>query len=513
MGLPCVWHSSIGFREGKIMRYLIKNGSILDPVERVIQLGHILIEDGKVSRLFELTEATQELEAAQDVEVIYAQAYVVAPGFIDLHTHLREPGQEQKETIESGTMAAACGGFTTVCAMPNTNPPYDNLSTVRQVRQTGKFSGHVHVDVIGAVSVGRIGKQLTEMMELVEAGCIAFSDDGDPVSDPALMRHAMEYASMLNVPIMSHSEDKRLNHGWAMHEGEVSTLLGLPGYPAAAEEAQIARDIMLAEHTGAHLHVCHVSTAGGVDLIREARKRGVHVTAEVTPHHLTLSEYWVLGSMVNYTPQKAAFQKPKNQRKKRATHNDQLRSQLWIDPTLLPPYDTSTRVSPPLRSQHDVEALIEGLCDGTIDAIATDHAPHTFEDKACEYALAACGISGLETALGLVLTLVHTGALDLLNVIAKLTEGPAQVLGRSPSTLRPGQHADIVIFDPEQTWTVDTTTFVSKGKNSPLHGQHLKGQVMLTMVDGKVVFRREDFGKEDSGKPRPSVLEGILDGE
>jgi dihydroorotase len=217
--------------------------------------------------------------------------------------------------------------------------------------------------------------------------------------------------------------------------------------------------------------------------------------------------------MVNYTPQKAAFQKPKNQRKKRATHNDQLRSQLWIDPTLLPPYDTSTRVSPPLRSQHDVEALIEGLCDGTIDAIATDHAPHTFEDKACEYALAACGISGLETALGLVLTLVHTGALDLLNVIAKLTEGPAQVLGRSPSTLRPGQHADIVIFDPEQTWTVDTTTFVSKGKNSPLHGQHLKGQVMLTMVDGKVVFRREDFGKEDSGKPRPSVLEGILDGE
>jgi dihydroorotase len=350
------------------------------------------------------------------------------------------------------------------------------------------------------------------MMELVEAGCIGFSDDGDPVADPAIMRHAMEYASMLNVPIMSHAEDKRLNAGWAMHEGAVSTLLGLPGYPSAAEEAQIARDIMLAEHTGAHLHVCHVSTAGGVECIREAKRRGVRVTAEVTPHHLTLTDHWVMGSLAKYVEE--THEQAENLSKKhQKTQDKELRSRLWLDPLMLAPYDTSTRVSPPLRSQRDIEALLEGLTDGTIDAIATDHAPHAFEDKACEYGLAACGISGLETALGLVLTLVHTGALDLMNVVAKLTEGPAQVLGRSPATLRPGQPADIVVFDPEQLWTVDPVNFVSKGKNTPLCGQQLKGQVMLTMVDGKIVFRRDDFGVIDSGKPRPSVLEGIFDND
>jgi dihydroorotase len=287
-------------------------------------------------------------------------------------------------------------------------------------------------------------------------------------------------------------------------------LLGLPGYPAAAEEVQIARDIMLAEHTGAHLHVCHVSTAGGVHLIREARKRGVCVTAEVTPHHLTLTDRWVMGSLGTHIHARRAG----NNGHPLATSSEpELRSKLWLDPTMLAPFDSRTRVSPPLRTQVDIEALIEGLCDGTIDAIATDHAPHAFEDKACEYEIAACGMSGLETALGLVLTLVHSGALDLMNVIAKLTEGPAQVLGRSPSSLSPGQKADIVIFDPEQNWTVEAETFASKGKNTPLQGQHLKGQVMLTMVNGRIVFQRDNFGKQDSGRPKPSVLKGIFDGD
>ncbi len=495
------------------MRYLIKNGSILDPVLRVISIGHILIEDNQVSQVYELSDMTPDLQdGGEDIEIIYAQAYVVAPGFIDLHTHLRDPGQEHKESLETGTLAAARGGFTTVCAMPNTNPPYDSPNVVRYVRDTAKRLEQSRVDVVGAVTRGREGTMLTEMMELVEAGCIGFSDDGDPVSDPSIMRHAMEYASMLQVPIMSHSEDKRLNAGWSMHEGAISTLLGLPGYPAAAEESQIARDIMLAEHTGAHLHICHVSTAGGVEYIREAKRRGVRVTAEVTPHHLTLTDRWVMGTLARYVDETQEHAEHLHREAKK-TRDKELRSKLWLDPLMLAPYDTSTRVSPPLRSQRDIEALLEGLTDGTIDAIATDHAPHAFEDKACEYGVAACGISGLETALGLVLTLVHTGALDLMNVVAKLTEGPAQVLGRSPATLRPGQPADIVIFDPEQLWTVDPTTFASKGKNTPIRGQQLKGQVMLTMVNGKIVFRREDFGVLDSGKPRPSVLEGIFDGE
>jgi dihydroorotase len=495
------------------VRYLIKNGSILDPVQRVITLGHILIEDGKVSRVFEMTDKTPDYESGgNDIEVIHAQACVVSPGFTDLHTHLREPGEEHKETIASGTLAAARGGFTTVCAMPNTQPSYDTPEVVRHVRSIARRKAHVHVDIVGAATIGRQGHLLTEMAQLAEAGCIAFSDDGSPIESPSVMRNAMAYASMLGLPIMSHCEEQRLNAGWAMHEGAVSVRLGLPGYPAAAEESQIARDIALAEHTGAHLHVCHVSTAGGVALIRHAKERGVRVTAEVTPHHLTLTDRWVLGALMTQespSPWPSSARTESRGRRKKPS-NDGLRSQLKLNPTLLPPYDTRTRVSPPLRSEDDVEALIEGLSDGTIDVIATDHAPHATVDKACEYGLAACGISGLETALALVLTLVHSGALDLMNVISRLTEGPAQVLRRSPSSLRPGQRADIVIFDPEQSWTVDAATFASKGKNTPLQGQELKGQVMLTMVGGSIVFRRSTFGKENGGKPRPSILEGIL---
>ncbi len=486
------------------MRYLIKNGSIIDPIQRVATIGHVLVEDGKVVQIFNMAElSSSEHVPEHDTVTIHAHGCMIAPGFTDLHVHLREPGEEHKETIATGTLAAARGGFTSICAMPNTRPAYDTAAVVRQVRQTAMNEGCVHVDVIGAATVGRQGSALTDMAELVEAGCIAFSDDGSPVSDPWMMRSALTYAGMLGVPIMSHCEETRLNPNWAMHEGVVSTRLGLPGYPAAAEESQIARDITLAELTGAHLHLCHVSTAGGVALVRSAKQRGVRVTAEATPHHLALNDRWVLGALARSDEQPRAPASMK-------TGDPTIRTPSWLDPLRLPPYDTSTRVSPPLRSDNDAEALLEGLSDGTIDAIATDHAPHALVDKAREYGLAACGISGLETALGLLLTLVHSGALDIMTVVAKLTEGPARVLGRSPSSLRPGARADLVIFDPEFNWTVDTAVFASKGKNSPLHGQRLKGQVMLTMMGGDIVFQRDGFGTSEGGAPQPSRLDGIL---
>lgn len=492
------------------MRYLIKNGSIIDPARRVATVGNVLVENGKVARVIDLADLSTEQEPlGEGIEVINARGAVIAPGFIDLHTHLREPGEEHKETIATGTAAAARGGFTTVCAMPNTRPPHDRVGVVRQVLGAAREGGAVRVEPIGAITLGREGKNLTEMAELVEAGCIAFSDDGSPVSDPAVMRNALAYAAMLGVPIMSHCEDLKLSHGWAMHEGVISTRLGLPGYPAAAEEVQIARDIALAEMTGAHIHICHVSTAGGVALVRAAKQRGVHVTAEATPHHLTLTDRWVLGSLGEPNEQRA----PTGRGKRKHKHDPELALPGWLDPTKIAPYDTSTRVSPPLRAEEDVEALIEGLRDGTIDAIATDHAPHSHVDKECEYRLAAPGISGLETALGLVLTLVHRGEMDLVNLIAKLTEGPASVLGRTPATLRPGSDADIVIFDPDYNWVVDTGKFASKGVNTPVNGQRLKGQVMLTMFHGAIAYRRGNFGGSTGILQQASRLEGILEDE
>ena len=494
------------------MRYLIKNGSIIDPARRVATIGNVLIEDGKVTRVIDLADLAMEHQPLDaDVEVISARGSVIAPGFIDLHTHVREPGEEHKETIATATQAAAVGGFTTICAMPNTQPPHDRAAVVRQVRGIARRRSIVRVELIGAVTLGRAGVQLTEMAELVEAGCVGFSDDGSPVSDPAIMRNALAYAAMLDVPIMSHCEDLRLSRGWAMHEGAVSTRLGLPGYPAAAEEVQIARDIALAELTGAHIHICHVSTAGGVALVRAAKERGVRVTAEVTPHHLALTDRWVLGSLGASEQQGA---RPAPRREPRGRRRKKIEPGLglpgWLDPTRLPPYDTSTRVSPPLRTDEDLDALIEGLRDGTIDAIATDHTPESQVDKECEYRLAAPGISGLETALGLVLTLVHRGEMDLVNLVAKLTEGPASILGRTPATLRPGSPADIVVFDPDHNWTVDPTAFASKGQNSPLAGQRLKGQVMLTMSRGQIVFRRGNFGVGTGALQQASRLEGIL---
>ncbi|NNJ11739.1 dihydroorotase [Chloroflexales bacterium ZM16-3] len=492
------------------MNYLIKNGSIIDPARRVATVGDVLVVDGKVERVFDMAEmGAEQGPIPEGTEVINAGGCVVAPGFTDLHAQLGEPGEEHRETIASGTLAAIQGGFTTVCAMPGTTPALDCAAVAHQVRAIAQRDGRAHVELIGAITSGREGKLLSQMIELAEAGCIAFSDDGRSVADPALMRSAMAYASALGLPVMVHCEDSRLGAGSAMHEGVVSTRLGLPGAPAAAEELMIARDIALAEDAGAHIHICQVSTAGGVALIRAAKERGAHVTAEVSPHHLTLTDSWVLGSLAPY-PAVPAPPPPAKGKKARRGVAPELGLPSWLNPTLLAPYDSSTRVSPPLRTDHDVEALIAGLNDGTIDAIATSHAPQSRVEKECEYAVAAPGISGLETALGLVLTLVHRGEMDLVNTVARLTEGPAQVLGRSPATLRPGSQADIVIFDPDKAWIVDATRFVSRGKNTPLHGQQLKGQIMLTMVSGAVAFRRGDFGRNGRGGPQTSRLTGIL---
>ncbi|HMP39752.1 MAG TPA: dihydroorotase [Roseiflexaceae bacterium] len=489
------------------MRYLIKNGSIIDPAQRVATIGNVLVEDGRVVRVIDHAELSYAPEPLLDgTEVINARGAVIAPGFTDLHTHLRQPGAEHKETIASATRAAAAGGFTTICAMPDSDPPLDRAAVVHQVRDLARREGLVTVEPVGAITMGRAGALLTEMAELVEAGCVAFSDADLPLADAAVMRNALAYAAMLGVPLMTYCEDRRLTRGWAMHEGAVSVRLGLAGFPAAAEEVQIARDIALAASSGAHLHICHVSTAGGVVLIRAARERGVRITAEVTPHHLTLTDRWVMGSLI--TP--PVEPTPRGRSRRQRVDEAGLGLPSWLNPGLLPPYSSSTRVAPPLRTEEDTEALIEALRDGTIDAIATDHAPQHRVDVECEYRLAAPGIAGLETALGLALTLVHRGKMDLVDLVAKLTEGPASVLGRTPATLRPGSPADIVVFDPDRSWTVDPTRFLSQGHNNPLAGQQLKGQVMLTMRRGEIVFRRGNFGVATGALQQPSRLEGIL---
>jgi len=486
------------------MRYLIKNGTIIDPANRVATIGDILVANGKVERLYDLADLHSDRElVSPDTEVINARGCVVAPGFTDLHTHLRQPGEEHKETIASVSAAAAVGGFTTLCARPTTRPTPDNAATIRQLRELTAQWARVRIDLIGALTLGNEGQVLSEMRELAEAGCIAFSDGGRTITNSALMRNALSYAAALRLPVMVSCQDPYLAAGGVAHEGAVSVRLGLPGIPAAAEEAIVARDIALAEATGAHLHISRVSTAGSVALIRAARARGVHVTAEVTPHHLTLTDRWLLG----WLEERLEIESGRS-----GAHPD-LSLPSWLNPALLPPYDSSTRVDPPLRSIEHVEALVEGLRDGVIDAIAIDHAPHALVDRDCEYGIAPPGISGLETALALTLTLVHRGEMDIVNLIAKLTEGPAQVLNRSPANLRPGATADIVIFDPERSWVVEPEHFASKGRNTPLRGQRLKGQVMLTMAAGKIIFRRDDFGRQAQAAPQPSRLEGILGSE
>jgi len=440
---------------------LIVGGRIIDPSQGVDAVGDLLIADGRIVQVGRVNKALPY----EGYSVVHAKGMIVAPGFIDLHCHLREPGFEDKETIATGTRAAARGGFTTICSMPNTEPPIDTRATVEFIQKKAAAEGVVRVLPIGCITKGRRGQEMVEMGELAEAGVVALSDDGNPVTDPRLMRYALEYSRLFDLVLIDHCEDLSLSESGVMNEGWVSTRLGLKGIPASAEEVAVARDIALAEMTRGRLHIAHVSTAGSVALIRSAKERGVAVTAEVTPHHLTLTQERVIGRGWDST--KAA-------------------------PLPLSCYDTNAKVNPPLRTARDVEALITGLKEGVIDAIATDHAPHTDVDKICEFGIAAFGISGLETALGSLLTLVHRGEMDLSTLISKLTIEPAKILRKSEiGTLKIGASADVTIFDPSAEWTVDPSAFASKGKNTPLAGQTLKGRAMATIVAGELVYKDE----------------------
>ena len=432
---------------------LVKGGRIIDPSQGRDERGDLLVRDGVVAAI------QPELTPPDGARVIDAAGMVVCPGFIDLHCHLREPGFEYKETIATGTRAAAKGGFTTVCAMPNTDPVTDSRAVVDFLLRRAREDGVVRVLSIGAVTAGSRGAALTEMAELAEAGAVGFSDDGHPVADANVMRQALSYASGLGLPVINHCEVPELSAGGVMNEGWVATRLGLKGLPRSAEEAMVARDIALAETTGGRLHVAHASTAGTVELVRQAKTRGLDVTCEATPHHLTLTDEAALGLGAGS-----------------------------YDPLSTSAYDANAKVAPPLRSRKDVHAMVEGLSDGTVDFIATDHAPHGHIEKMCTFEEAANGISVLETALGSLLSLVHSGAVALPTLIGRLTASPARFLGMDLGTLRPGAPADVTVFDPEAEWAVDPDEFASKGKNTPLAGATLRGRVIATIVSGEVVY-------------------------
>ena len=444
---------------------LIKGGRVVDPENGIDKDCDVLIGSGVITTL----EAAIDVDSiGQNARVIDAAGLVVCPGFIDIHTHLREPGYEYKETIATGAAAAARGGFTTICAMPNTDPAVDNEAVVDLVMRRAADAA-VRVKVIGCVTRNRAGRELADMGELASAGVVAFSDDGDPVHDAAVMRLALTYSNYIGAPISNHCQDHTLCAGGVMAEGWVSSRLGLAGIPAVAEEAMVARDIALAELTGGRLHVAHLSSAGSVSMVREAKERGIAVTAEVCPHHLWLTDEWALGGKGD------------------------------PDVTGAMAYDTATKVYPPLRSHQDVAACLAGLADGTIDCVATDHAPHERASKECTYNDAAFGISVLETALGTLMAPVHRGSIDLPTMIERLTVGPTRVLGNAfapYASLSPGTPADLVIFDPQARWTVDVNAFASMGRNTPLDGVELQGRVAATMVAGRLVFEEETLLKQ-----------------
>ena len=434
-------------------RILIRNGRVIDPAQGIDRKADVLLADGVVRGI------GGRRRSGAGTRVIDASGMVVCPGFIDLHCHLREPGFEYKETIGTGTEAAARGGFTAVCAMPNTEPVVDSRAVVDFVLQKARQEAAVRVMAIGAVTAGSRGVGLSEMGELAEAGVVGFSDDGNPVADPNIMRQALSYSSSLGLPVINHCEVPELSAGGAMNEGWVATRLGLKGIPGSAEEVMVARDIALAELTGGRLHIAHASTAGTVALVRQAKEKGLNVTCEVTPHHLTLTDAAVLGAR----PEQRSFA-----------------------PLTETAYATNAKVAPPLRNRADVDALVQGLKDGAIDFIATDHAPHSAVEKLCTFQEAANGISGLETALGSLMSLVHGGSVTLPLLVDKLTAGPARFLGVELGTLKLGAPADVTIFDPAAEWVVDAASFASKGKNTPLDGASLKGRVTATIVGGVV---------------------------
>ncbi len=426
---------------------LIKGGRIIDPGRGMDKTGSLLIREGKISWM----GAADEQPPQGGYSVLPASGLVVSPGFIDLHCHLRQPGYEHKETIASGAKAAAKGGFTTICAMPNTKPPLDNRFTLNHVNSLADPCP-IRVLFIGCISQARKGKQLANIDEIMECGVVGLSDDGDTVMDAEIMCRALEEGRNLSIPIIDHCEDTSISEDGVMNEGKTAKELGLKGIPMAAEEIIVSRDLQLAMLTSAHVHIAHVSTEGSVNLIREAKEKGIKVTAEVTPHHLTLTEERVKGM------------------------------------------NTSAKVNPPLRTKADNLALAKGLSAGVIDAIATDHAPHAKKEKQTDFQTAPFGISGFETALGSLMGLVHSKRLDMVTVIARLTTGPAKIINRDDlGTLAVGAPADITVFDPEREWTVNTEEFLSKGKNTPLAGETLKGRVMATIAEGEMAYKDESL--------------------
>jgi dihydroorotase len=419
---------------------VLRGGRIIDPLNSIDSFSDLLIIDGQIASI-----STSE-PAPQGVTVIDVGGKVVCPGFIDIHTHLREPGQEHKETIESGTLAAVRGGFTTVCCMANTNPVNDSPEVTQQILVTARAKGTARVWPIGAVTKGLLGKEPNDFERLSDAGCVAFSDDGRPVMNSALFRHALEAGRLLGKTIIAHEEDCYLSHAASMNEGALSRELGIRGVPAIAEDILVSRDILLSELTGAHVHIAHLSTLGSVRLVRDAKSRGIRVTAEVTPHHLVLTEEEVRAA------------------------------------------GTNAKMNPPLRSKRDVEALLEGLVDGTIDCIATDHAPHATSEKEGEFDHAAFGIVGLETAVSVLLDrLVRPGTVALATMVARLTSDPARLLNLPGGSLTPGAAADVTVLDLEARVTVDPKQFRSKSRNTPFGGWELIGAPAMTIVGGAVV--------------------------
>jgi dihydroorotase len=422
---------------------LLQSGRLIDPVSGQDEVLNIYLINGRIEKL------GPHISVPATAQIVDLRGKIVAPGFFDMHVHLREPGYEYKETILSGCTAAAQGGFTGVACMPNTNPAIDDESVIKFIQQKAKvaLNGLVDVYAVGAVTVGRKGEHLAPLAELAAAGAVAFTDDGDPVHDAEIMRRALEYARMFNKPIIQHAQDLPLTKGGVMNEGFMSTTLGLPGMPAIAEDIVVARDIALVEYTGAQYHVAHMSTAGCIELVREAKRKRLNVTCEVTPHHFTLTD-------------------------------EAVRS-----------YDTNTKMNPPLRTRDDVEALKEGLRDGTIDVIATDHAPHSFDDKQVEFQCAPFGIVGLETAIGLAFSeLFAKGILSLYQLVEKFSSNPRRILHLPPIVIREGEMANFTIIDPQIEWKVDIQQFKSKSKNSPFHGRTLTGKAIGVINNGSVYW-------------------------
>lgn len=427
------------------MKLLIANGHLIDPNGQENTGMNVLIEDGKVVGWLRHGES-----APEDAEVFDASGLLVAPGFIDLHVHLREPGQEHKETIATGAAAAVAGGWTSVCPMPNTQPINDNAAITRYMIEQAERAGLANIFPVGAITKESGGHELAEMGEMKAAGAVAVSDDGRPVPNAGMMRRAMEYAKDFDLPVVDHCEDKSLSSGGVMHEGKISLLLGLKGMPALAEEIDAVRDIILAKETGAHIHIAHISTKGAIEAVRRAKNEGINVTCEVTPHHFTLTDKAVEG------------------------------------------YDTNTKMSPPLRSEEHLEAILEGIKDGTIDAIATDHAPHHADEKALEYDRAPMGITGLETAIGLAFNeLVHKGVIDLVKLVELCSTNPAKIFRlKDRGTLTVGSIADVTIIDPTLEWTYRNSNSKSKSENSPFDNWTFHGGAVATIVGGRIVFRR-----------------------